>query len=1034
MALLLHRRIGHRPLRPILRLIRDGKLRYPLIEKLGRKQRVTLMKLADNITDNCAGCRLGKCNHKPANRKTTDHTKKVGDTFYVDLCGPIQPFATNANNAFTTLGASTIIHQTDFGKLNNIAEQPKTEIGYMIAVDGASKYILTSGIGSKAESGEAVVRMLGPLAPQLPKSQDKATLREVVSDHCPELHTEKVTRQMHSLGYTMTKGAAYHKNSVHPADTAMRMVNDMTRAIMLQKMGSGKTIPPQEHPYCRHHVVRLLNMLPTHRTGTSPYERFYGRRPDLAAEREFYATVFVKRVINKDRPKSHRYTAAAKIGFNLGRAPGGRGWLVRVPGYKRPFVRHDVYFLEDLAKGTQMCNLVDAELERMLTGNNRSSTNNKAITDDKVTTDETEYEVEAIRDHRMVKGYTQYLIKWAGTDEKGLPWDNTWESVENLSCDDLIAEYKLARQATNAHHAIAQPIYQHHLHRHQIVCRAMMTRSEDRKENHVKREKPIPGSFRVAMKCDESKQYYAATLEEYENMIRSGAWVPCKNTGQKTIHNILLYGKKYDKNGKLLKYKCRSVLDGRCQKGENIEKHAPVIRPQVMRLMFAIAGRLRLKTKQFDFRAAFLNADLDEPYYIRPPPGFKMPKGCNLIQVRKAQYGAVDSARAWYMCIKKRLAKDGFIESPSAPCLFIKPDKEGKESTLIFLHVDDGIIMGRDLKYIDGILSELSSDYELTAGDAEWHLGLKIDENAEGIKLSIPAYIENLVDKFRLTEAHTKLTPAAPGQVLRENTGEKYDCPYQEAIGALLWAANSCRPEISVIVNRLSRYNKNPSEIHWKAVKHCICYLKGTKDKGLYFPKHSDMTSMVEALRHGEITGYSDSDYAAAPPELQKRSTTGFAVYWNNILVHWGSKIQGVTAQSTCEAEVVAANTTAKEAQYIRKVVNEIMAITKHGAKHMRYLCRDTKFSPKIQVPLRRKEAVEALIRVDNQAAVTVSKTGDFTQKLKHMQIRYYYLAAEIREGRLAINHVPGVENPADLFTKFVKRPVFDKLITKLIQ
>jgi hypothetical protein len=193
--------------------------------------------------------------------------------------------------------------------------------------------------------------------------------------------------------------------------------------------------------------------------------------------------------------------------------------------------------------------------------------------------------------------------------------------------------------------------------------------------------------------------------------------------------------------------------------------------------------------------------------------------------------------------------------------------------------------------------------------------------------------------------------------------------------------------------------------------------------------------TLIEALEEGVITGYSDSDYAAAPAELEKRSTTGFVIFWNNTLVHWGSQLQGVTAQSTCEAEVIAANRVAKECQYIRKVIDEITAIIRHGKDFMKHLLNPRRHpSPGIKIPIKSKATLDAFIKVDNQAAVTVMITGDFTQKLKHMQIRYYYLAAEIREGRLHISHVPGIDNPADLFTKFVKRPTFDRLIPKLIK
>ncbi len=46
--------------------------------------------------------------------------------------------------------------------------------------------------------------------------------------------------------------------------------------------------------------------------------------------------------------------------------------------------------------------------------------------------------------------------------------------------------------------------------------------------------------------------------------------------------------------------------------------------------------------------------------------------------------------------------------------------------------------------------------------------------------------------------------------------------PYQEAVGSILYAAITVRPEISFIAGKIARFCENPGPIHRKAEKRVI--------------------------------------------------------------------------------------------------------------------------------------------------------------------------------------------------------------------
>ena len=85
-----------------------------------------------------------------------------------------------------------------------------------------------------------------------------------------------------------------------------------------------------------------------------------------------------------------------------------------------------------------------------------------------------------------------------------------------------------------------------------------------------------------------------------------------------------------------------------------------------------------------------------------------------------------------------------------------------------------------------------------------------------------------------------------------------------------------------------------------------------TINHGIWF-KHSPEEKLI---------GYTDSDWAGSVDDL--RSTSGFCFSFGSGVFSWGSKKQNSVAQSTAEAEYVAAASTANQAIWLTRILEDM--------------------------------------------------------------------------------------------------------------
>ncbi|GKC05354.1 hypothetical protein Tco_0996964, partial [Tanacetum coccineum] len=144
---------------------------------------------------------------------------------------------------------------------------------------------------------------------------------------------------------------------------------------------------------------------------------------------------------------------------------------------------------------------------------------------------------------------------------------------------------------------------------------------------------------------------------------------------------------------------------------------------------------------------------------------------------------------------------------------------------------------------------------------------------------------------------------------LKDEDGEEVDVHmYRSMIGSFMYLTFS-RPDIMFTVCACARYQVSPKVSHLHVVKRIFRYLKSQPKLGLWYPKDSPF----------DLVAYIDSDYAGA--SLNKKSTTGGCQFLGCRLISWQCKKQTVVANSTTEAEYVAASSCRRQDKQREKAV-----------------------------------------------------------------------------------------------------------------
>ena len=525
----------------------------------------------------------------------------------------------------------------------------------------------------------------------------------------------------------------------------------------------------------------------------------------------------------------------------------------------------------------------------------------------------------------------------------------------------------------------------------------------------------VPKSYRHALRSPQSDYWRAAIAKELAGLITLNTWDMVLASSMPPGANLMnchyVFTVKRKKDGSIEKFKARLVADGNTQKfGVDFDRiFASVVKTSTIRLMLLLAAARDYNLSSIDITMAYLQADLDEDLFMRPPPNvhpFDSENRPIVCKLRRSLYGLRQAGRVWAILFASFLISWGLVRSSIDCCLYTYTSPSG-EILWIAVYVDDALICDSSPELRARFVADLSKRFPTEdKGELSWILNVAItrDRPSRTISMSQALYVSDLTTKFAPYLLDASLTrhfdcPMDEGLVLTDDdqpevgTQDHEDMAvrrdaYMSLVGGLLWLANMSLPLIAYPTSQLARFLTNPGPSHFQAALRVLLYVRQHGNQPLTFAPNPAMG----------LDTFVDSSWDT------RFSVSGCMIFFHGCLFHWFSKMQKSVSLSSAEAEYFGAMMAARDVIFIRDILIDL-GITLDGP---------------------------SVIFSDSKSAVDMSVDPVAFKKTKHILRAAEFLRDLVAREVIALKHLPGKIMLADVLTKAVARAIF-LLLTRLI-
>jgi hypothetical protein len=280
---------------------------------------------------------------------------------------------------------------------------------------------------------------------------------------------------------------------------------------------------------------------------------------------------------------------------------------------------------------------------------------------------------------------------------------------------------------------------------------------------------------------------------------------------------------------------------------------------------------------------------------------------------------------------------------------------------------------------------------------------INLDSHNRTLSLSKEDYVQGMLQEFSdyIKDIPFQSTPLPETCHLTRDQCPKTDedkefmsqFPFRRIIGKLNYYTISLRVDINFAVNYLARFMDNPGKTHWDHLLLILAYIRDFPYCSITYRDPRNIWFSVDGqliqMQPNRLYCFVDADFASSDSD-NRRSVTGYIIFFNGAPIAWRSVLQRRTSSSTTEAEYRALHEACKECIWLSHILNEL------------------------EYP----HCEPILIFEDNTSTIAAVQNPVAHSKLKHMDTIFHQVKDFVEDDKVKILHIETANQLADLLTK----------------